>query len=72
MDCFASLAMTATIVIVREGGRSSIPEAAVIARRLTSAAAYWVPRFRGGRQWWLVRQQRQKNKKPALPPAFVD
>jgi hypothetical protein len=32
-------------VIVREGGRSSIPEAAVINRE---AAAYWIPRMRGG------------------------
>src|SRR6266850_2095558 len=33
MDCFAALAMTATAVIVREGGRSSIPETSVIEPR---------------------------------------
>jgi hypothetical protein len=31
-------------VIAREGGRSSIPETAVLNRE---AAAYWIPRFRG-------------------------
>jgi hypothetical protein len=35
---------TPTLVIAREGGRSSIPETLVINRE---AAAYWIPRFRG-------------------------
>src|SRR5206468_9748448 len=34
-------------VIAREGGRSSIPETFVFNRE---AAAYWVPRLRGGRR----------------------
>ena len=32
-------------VIAREGGQSSIPEAAAFSREV---AAYWMPRLRGG------------------------
>src|SRR3954471_13174770 len=46
-------------------GRSSIPETAVFNRE---AAAYWVPRFRGGRQGCVL--SHPTIKKPALPPAF--
>jgi hypothetical protein len=38
------IAKSYSIVIVREGGRSSIPETAVMNRE---AAAYWMPRLRG-------------------------
>jgi hypothetical protein len=45
MDCFASLAMTfIPVVIVRESGRSSIPERCDWNRE---AAAYWFPASAG-------------------------
>jgi hypothetical protein len=40
----STLPIVSTTVIVRYGGRSSIPETAVIHRE---AAAYWIIRLRG-------------------------
>src|SRR4051812_9556520 len=43
----ASTGCICRAIVARESGRSSIPEMAVI---YGEAAAYWAPRFRGGRQ----------------------
>src|ERR1700738_1860912 len=40
-------------------------------RRLTAAAAYWVPPLSRRGPAFVLNQRTPKNKKPALPPAFV-